>query len=162
MERYAEPFAALFSAEWPQRFLDLAWWRLSDASGHDSVTGCGVDDTATRVFARISETGHLGQAVRERVVGPLDRSVARDSPRVLNPTPAARRDLVTLDVETPCDEVSLELPDGTRLPAQVEARSGLAARGSDFLSAASAAHRAVAAAGPTTAEGRVRAHHLMG
>ncbi|MET7993958.1 glycoside hydrolase family 38 C-terminal domain-containing protein [Amycolatopsis sp. NPDC005232] len=124
VERYAEPFAALFSAEWPQRFLDLAWWRLVDASGHDSVTGCGVDETATQVFARISEAGHLGQAVRDRVAGRLARSVARDSLLVLNPTPAARRDLVTLDVEAPWAEVALELPDGTRLPAQVEARSG--------------------------------------
>ncbi|MDX6364609.1 MAG: 2-O-(6-phospho-alpha-D-mannosyl)-D-glycerate hydrolase, partial [Streptomyces sp.] len=28
VERYAEPLAALWSAEWPQRFLDMAWWRL--------------------------------------------------------------------------------------------------------------------------------------
>ncbi|MGW4486367.1 glycoside hydrolase family 38 N-terminal domain-containing protein [Amycolatopsis sp. NPDC004368] len=121
VERYAEPFAALFSAEWPQRFLDLAWWRLVDASGHDSVTGCGVDETATQVFARISEAGHLGQAVRDRVAGRLARSVARDALLVLNPTPAPRRDLVTVDVEVPWDEVAFELPDGTRLPAQVEA-----------------------------------------
>ncbi|WP_326835687.1 hypothetical protein VSH64_12265 [Amycolatopsis rhabdoformis] len=123
VERYAEPFAALFSAEWPQRFLDLAWWRLVDASGHDSVTGCGVDETATQVFARISEAGHLGQAVRDRVAGRLARTVARDAVLVLNPTPAARRDLVTVDVEVPWDEVALELPDGTRLPAQVESRA---------------------------------------
>ncbi|MFI5606552.1 hypothetical protein [Amycolatopsis sp. NPDC051903] len=126
VERYAEPFAALFSAESPQRFLDLAWWRLVDASGHDSVTGCGVDETATQVFARISEAGHLGQAVRDRVAGRLARSVARDALLVLNPTPAPRRDLVTVDVEVPAEwpGVAFELPGGARLPAQVEARSG--------------------------------------
>lgn len=70
VERYAEPFAALWSAEWPRKFLDMAWWRLIDASGHDSVTGCGVDETATQVFARISEAGHLGQAVRDQVAAP--------------------------------------------------------------------------------------------
>ena len=39
VERYAEPLAALWSPTWPGRFLDMAWWRLVDASGHDSVTG---------------------------------------------------------------------------------------------------------------------------
>ncbi|MGW3622269.1 glycoside hydrolase family 38 N-terminal domain-containing protein [Streptomyces sp. NPDC000880] len=126
VERYAEPFAALWSAEWPQRFLDLAWWRLVDASGHDSVTGCGVDETATQVFARISEAGQLGQAVRDRVVGRLARAVSRDAMIVVNPSPAIRKDLVTLDLEIPSDwaEVSVELPGGTRLPAQVESRGG--------------------------------------
>ncbi|MFD5073412.1 glycosyl hydrolase-related protein [Streptomyces sp. NPDC058371] len=124
VERYAEPLAALWSAEWPQRFLDMAWWRLVDASGHDSVTGCGVDETATQVFARVSEAGQLGQAVRDRVVGRLAQSVSRDAMIVVNPSPAVRRDLVTLDLEIPADwtDVSVELPDGRRLPAQTEAR----------------------------------------
>ncbi len=135
VERYAEPFAALWSAEWhgadersassASRFLDMAWWRLVDASGHDSVTGCGVDDTAVQVFARISEAEHLGQAVRDRVVGRLARTVPRDAVVVVNPTPADRTDLVTLDVEVPAgwSGVALELPDGRRLPAQVESRT---------------------------------------
>ncbi|MFD9737818.1 glycoside hydrolase family 38 C-terminal domain-containing protein [Umezawaea sp. NPDC059074] len=125
VERYAEPFAALWSAEWPARFLDLAWWRLVDASGHDSVTGCGVDDTATQVFARISEAAHLGQAVRDRVVGRLARSVSRDAFLAVNPSPERRRDLVTVEVEVPDDwpSVAVEMPDGTLLPAQVESRT---------------------------------------
>lgn len=125
VERYAEPFAALWSAEWPEKFLDLAWWRLIDASGHDSVTGCGVDETATQVFARISEAGHLGQAVRDRVAGGLARQVSRDAVLVLNPTPAAREDLVTVDLEVPdeWEEIAVELPDGSRLPAQTDLRA---------------------------------------
>lgn len=125
VERYAEPFAALWSAEWPEKFLDMAWWRLIDASGHDSVTGCGVDETATQVFARIREAGHLGQAVRDRVAGALASRVSRDAVLVLNPTPAARDDLVTVDLEVPDewdDDLAVELPDGSRLPAQTEAR----------------------------------------
>ncbi|MEV8408706.1 hypothetical protein AB0R12_23760 [Streptomyces niveus] len=124
VERYAEPFAALWSAEWPEKFLDMAWWRLIDASGHDSVTGCGVDETATQVFARISEAGHLGQAVRDRVAGGLAPQVSRDAVLVLNPTPAARDDLVTVDLEVPDDwrDIAVELPDGSRLPAQTEVR----------------------------------------
>lgn len=125
VERYAEPFAALWSAEWPQKFLDMAWWRLIDTSGHDSVTGCGVDETATQVFARISEAGHLGQAVRDRVAGALAPRVSRDAVLVLNPTPAARDDLVTVDLEVPDEwqDIAVELPDGTTLPAQTEVRA---------------------------------------
>ncbi|MFD5896515.1 alpha-mannosidase [Streptomyces sp. NPDC060366] len=125
VERYAEPFAALWSAEWPEKFLDMAWWRLIDASGHDSVTGCGVDETATQVFARISEAGHLGQAVRDRVAGGLARQVSRDAVLVLNPTPAARTDLITVDLEVPdeWEDIAVELPDGGRLPAQTEGRA---------------------------------------
>jgi len=120
VERYAEPFAALWSAEWPQRFLDMAWWRLVDASGHDSVTGCGVDETAVQVYSRITEAGHLGEAVRDRVVGGLARSVSRDSVLVVNPSAHARRDLIAMDLEIREDweSVAFELPDGTHLQAQ--------------------------------------------
>jgi mannosylglycerate hydrolase len=123
VERYAEPFAALWSPEWPQRFLDMAWWRLVDASGHDSVTGCGVDETAVQVYSRITEAGHLGEAVRDRVVGGLARSVSRDSVLVVNPSAHARRDLITMDLEIPSDweSVAFELPDGTRLQTQASA-----------------------------------------
>lgn len=123
VERYAEPFAALWSAEWPQQFLDLAWWRLIDASGHDSVTGCGVDETAVQVFARIAEAGQLGEAVRDRVVGGLARSVPRDAVLVVNPSAHGRRHLITADLEIPeaWESVAFELPDGTRLPAQAGA-----------------------------------------
>ncbi|SFQ59860.1 alpha-mannosidase [Amycolatopsis arida] len=122
VERYAEPLAALWAPAWPERFLDMAWWRLVDASGHDSVTGCGVDETAVQVAARLAEAEQLGQAVRDRVVGRLTRDVPRDAVLVTNPSPAERTDLVRLDLEIP-DEwpaVALELPDGTRQPTQLE------------------------------------------
>ncbi|MER6006887.1 glycoside hydrolase family 38 C-terminal domain-containing protein [Nonomuraea angiospora] len=98
VERYAEPLATLWGAEWPGRFLDMAWWRLVDASGHDSVTGCGVDDTAQQVAARIAEAEHLGQAVRDMVTARLAASVPSDGVLLVNPTPAARRGVVVVDV----------------------------------------------------------------
>ncbi|NRQ39707.1 alpha-mannosidase, partial [Nonomuraea sp. NN258] len=99
LERYAEPLATLWGgAEWPGRFLDLAWWRLVDASGHDSVTGCGVDDTAQQVAARIAEAEHLGQAVRDLVTTRLAESVPAEGVLVFNPTPAIRRGLVLVDL----------------------------------------------------------------
>lgn len=98
VERYAEPLAALYGEEWPGRFLDMAWWRLIDASGHDSVTGCGVDETAQQVAARIAEAEQLGQAVRDMVTSALAAHVPADGVLVVNPSPAARRSIVTLDL----------------------------------------------------------------
>jgi mannosylglycerate hydrolase len=125
VERYAEPLAALWSEDTQQRFLDMAWWRLIDASGHDSVTGCGVDETAVQVFARISEAEQLGQAVRDRVVGSLTSDIPRDAFIVVNPSPAARADLVTVEAEVPAEwtSVALEQSDGTLQPAQIESRT---------------------------------------
>ncbi|WP_327086800.1 alpha-mannosidase [Nonomuraea sp. NBC_01738] len=98
VERYAEPLAALWGAEWPGRFLDMAWWRLVDASGHDSITGCGVDDTAQQVAARIAEAEHLGQAVRDMVTSRLAAAVPSGSVLVVNPSPWVRRGVVLVDV----------------------------------------------------------------
>lgn len=125
VERYAEPFAALWSADWPARFLDMAWRRLVDASGHDSVTGCGVDETAVQVFARIAEAEQLGQAVRDRVSSRLAVQVPRDHALLLNPTPRPRLDLVTVDLPVPAGwgRVDLETPDGRRYPTQEEGRT---------------------------------------
>ncbi|WP_143590993.1 glycoside hydrolase family 38 C-terminal domain-containing protein [Thermoactinospora rubra] len=98
VERYAEPLAALWGEEWPGRFLDMAWWRLVDASGHDSVTGCGVDETAQQVAARIAEAEHLGQAVRDMVTARLAAAVPSGGVLVVNPTPAVRRSVVLFEV----------------------------------------------------------------
>ncbi|MFI6480198.1 alpha-mannosidase [Nonomuraea sp. NPDC050663] len=98
VERYAEPLAALWGADWPGRFLDMAWWRLVDASGHDSVTGCGVDETAQQVAARIAEAEHLGQAVRDMVTARLAAAVPAGAVLVVNPTPAVRQSVVFFEV----------------------------------------------------------------
>ncbi|MFI6742370.1 glycoside hydrolase family 38 C-terminal domain-containing protein [Nonomuraea sp. NPDC050451] len=115
VERYAEPLATLWGADWPGRFLDMAWWRLVDASGHDSVTGCGVDDTAQQVAARIAEAEHLGQAVRDMVTARLAGSVPSDGVLLVNPTPAARRGVVVVDVAGTDPLVD---PSGAPLPVQ--------------------------------------------
>ncbi|MDR8410763.1 alpha-mannosidase [Nonomuraea sp. 3-1Str] len=98
VERYAEPLAALWGDAWPGRFLDMAWWRLVDASGHDSVTGCGVDETAQQVAARIAEAEHLGHAVRDMVTAKLAAAVPSGGVLVVNPTPATRRGVVHVDI----------------------------------------------------------------
>ncbi|MGI5351353.1 alpha-mannosidase [Streptomyces sp. CA-250714] len=117
VERYAEPLAALWFDGSAQRFLDMAWHRLIEVSCHDSVTGCGCDETAQQVAARIAEAEQLGLAVRDMVGKQLAAHVPHDAYLLLNPTPAARTDLVELDVagEGP---VHLVAADGTVFPAQ--------------------------------------------
>ncbi|RCG27512.1 alpha-mannosidase [Streptomyces diacarni] len=117
VERYAEPLAALWFDGAAERFLKMAWDRLIEVSCHDSVTGCGCDETAQQVAARIAEAEQLGLAVRDMVAGPLAARVPHDAHLLLNPTPAHRTDLVELDVagEGP---VHLIDADGTVFPAQ--------------------------------------------
>lgn len=117
VERYAEPLAALWYAGDAQRFLDLAWRRLIEVSCHDSVTGCGSDETAEQVAARAAEAGQLGRAVCDLVTAERAASVPLGSHLVFNPTPAARTGLVT--VEIPADgEPGLETGDGRPVPVQ--------------------------------------------
>ncbi|SCG69157.1 glycoside hydrolase family 38 N-terminal domain-containing protein [Micromonospora inositola] len=120
VERYAEPLAALYHDPSVQRFLDMAWARLIDASCHDSVTGCGCDETAEQVAARLAEADQLGRAVCDLVGARLAGPVPRDGHLLFNPTPATRTALVRLDVEAPADgAVGLVDADGTVAPAQV-------------------------------------------
>ena len=116
VERYAEPLAALWSpaAHWPARLLQLAWQRLVQCSCHDSVTGCGVDDTAVQVAARIAEAEQIGRGIRDRVLGDLAARTAADAVLVVNPSPRRRTDVVTITLPaTPGADVALRLPDGS-------------------------------------------------
>ncbi|WP_428814700.1 glycosyl hydrolase-related protein [Streptomyces albus subsp. chlorinus] len=117
VERYAEPLAALWFDGLAERFLEMAWHRLIEVSCHDSVTGCGCDETAQQVAARIAEAEQLGLAVRDMVGARLSGRVPHDAHLLFNPTPAPRTDLVELDVpgEGP---VHLAAADGTVFPAQ--------------------------------------------
>ncbi|MGN9893459.1 hypothetical protein [Micromonospora sp. L31] len=120
VERYAEPLAALWHDPSVQRFLDMAWTRLIDASCHDSVTGCGCDETAEQVAARLAEADQLGRAVCDLVGARLAAAVPRDGYLVFNPGPTARTALVRLDVEAPGGAaVGLAGADGTTVAAQV-------------------------------------------
>ncbi|MFE9392532.1 alpha-mannosidase [Streptomyces sp. NPDC006784] len=117
VERYAEPSAALWLDDAAQRFLEMAWHRLIEVSCHDSVTGCGCDETAQQVAARIAEAEQLGLAVRDMVGKRLAAQVPHDAHLLCNPTPALRTDLVELEVAGD-GPVHLATADGTVLPAQ--------------------------------------------
>jgi mannosylglycerate hydrolase len=124
VERYAEPWSALWPPTNVQRFLDMAWQRLVDSSCHDSVTGCGVDDTAQQVAARLAEAEQLGRAVRDLVLGDLAGRAPVGGWLVANPTPNDRTDLVVVEVAVPdgSDGVGLVDADGRPVPVQEVAR----------------------------------------
>jgi alpha-mannosidase len=116
VERYAEPLAALWSpaAHWPARLLELAWQRLVQCSCHDSVTGCGVDETAVQVAARIAEAEQIGRGVRDRVLTDLAARTSADAVLVVNPSPRRRTDVVAVTVPAaPGPQVAMWLPDGS-------------------------------------------------
>lgn len=120
LARYAEPLAALWLESWPAAYLDLAWGNVVDSSCHDSVTGCGVDETAVQVAARIAEGEHAAQAVRDRALTQLARQVPEGSLLVASPVPGTRRDHVELTLPVPPDwpAVVLASDDGRLAPAQ--------------------------------------------
>ncbi|MGI5487508.1 glycoside hydrolase family 38 C-terminal domain-containing protein [Microtetraspora malaysiensis] len=98
--RYAEPLSTLWSADRTAsaRLLDLAWRRLIACSGHDSVTGCGADETAQQVAARIAEAEQIGQAVVDLVSATLAAEAPRGALVVVNPSPFERTALVLADL----------------------------------------------------------------
>ena len=119
LARYAEPFAALHLDVQPEHYLGLAWRGVVDSSCHDSVTGCGVDDTATQVLARIEEAAHAAQAVRDRALLPVVASAPVGSLVVVNPLASDRTDVVDVTIPVPEDwpAVGLEVPAGGVVPA---------------------------------------------
>src|SRR6266536_1960019 len=120
LERYAEPLQALHCRRWPGRFLELAWNKVIDSSGHDSITGCGADAVAQQVAARLAEAEQIGSGLRDRAAAEVALRVPKGAVAVLSPSPRAREGLVELDLEVPDDwgEVALELPDGRLLASQ--------------------------------------------
>ena len=124
LTRYAEPFAALYLAALPAHYLAMAWRRVIDSSCHDSVTGCGVDETAVQVLARLQEGEHAAQAVRDRALTAAEALSPAGSVVVANPLATQRDDVIDLVVPVPehWSAVGFELPGGRVVPAQEVSR----------------------------------------
>ncbi|MFI9572588.1 alpha-mannosidase [Microbispora rosea] len=118
LTRYAEPLSALWLAgdSACERLIDMAWRSLIACSGHDSVTGCGSDETAQQVAARIAEAGQTAQAVVDLVAASLSEAAPKGSLVVVNPSPFERTGLVLADL--PEDRASLVDASGRSVPAQ--------------------------------------------
>jgi glycosyl hydrolase family 38/alpha mannosidase-like protein len=124
LERYAEPFAALHGATWPRRFLDLAWRRVIDNSAHDSICGCSQDAVVDQVLTRYAEADEIGRGLVAAALRPIAKRAPRGSVVVANPSPWERADVIEVDLHVPAtwDAVELELPDGSRVAAQLVER----------------------------------------
>jgi alpha-mannosidase len=62
------------------------------------VTGCGVDETAVQVAARIAEAEQIGRGVRDRALAELADRAPADCVVVVNPSPRKRTGLVRVSV----------------------------------------------------------------
>ncbi len=125
LERYAEPLQALYARDWPQRFLDLAWRRVTENSAHDSICGCSTDEVSEQVLVRYSEVEQIASGLARRAADEVAAGVPFRSVAVLNPSPRARADVVEVEFPIPdaWEDVALELPDGRRLAAQETRRN---------------------------------------
>ncbi len=94
LARYAEPLGALWSDEDATPFLDLAWGKVIESSGHDSVTGCGADAVAEQVLARLAEAAQIGTALRDRALAAIAARVPSGAAVAVNPSPFRRREVV--------------------------------------------------------------------
>lgn len=118
LTRYAEPLSALWlpGDSACGRLIDMAWRSVIACSGHDSVTGCGSDETAQQVAARIAEAGQTAQAVVDLVAASLAEAAPKGALVVVNPSPFERTGLVLADL--PEDRASLVDASGLPVPAQ--------------------------------------------
>jgi mannosylglycerate hydrolase len=125
LERYAEPLQALWGTAWPQPLLAIAWRKVIDNSAHDSICTCSIDPVASQVVVRYAEAEQIARGLAERAASSVAAGVPLGSAAVLNPSPHTRSGLVELSVLVPEEwgEVSLELPDGTRVATQEMSRN---------------------------------------
>jgi mannosylglycerate hydrolase len=94
----AEAIAAQWSDSSFAQYRDIAWRKVIECTAHDSVTGCGVDETAEQVESRLAEATHMGRAIRDTVVNELAREVPSDHYLVVNPSPWPRTMVCEFDV----------------------------------------------------------------
>jgi mannosylglycerate hydrolase len=120
LTRYAEPFQALYGAEWPERLLDLAWRRVIESSAHDSICGCSVDEVSTQVLVRCAEAEQIAMGLASEAAGLAAAKAPLGSDVAFNPSPRERSGLVELDLAVPAewDEIALEHPDAGRIATQ--------------------------------------------
>ena len=102
LERYAEPLTALHGGAWPERLLELAWRRVVDNSAHDSICGCSHDSrSAPRSSSGSPKRSSWGAGSSTPPAGESRPTSLLGSWAVVNPSPTARTDLITLDVSVP-------------------------------------------------------------
>jgi len=133
--RRAEPLAAMaysFGAEYPRKFLDMAWDYLLKSHPHDSINGVTQDKTAEDVMYRLAQTGELAAVVENRatldILKRVDFGTASPSDVFLalfNPLPFPRSEVIKIVADTP-EEYNVHIvtveENGRQVPVQRMAR----------------------------------------
>lgn len=112
----AERLDAAFGVDDHQGFFDRGWYQLVESTAHDSVTGCGIDPTATEVAGRLEIAASVARGVTVRTLDRIAASVPAGTPVAINPAGFARRAHVEL---TLTDPASQQLGSGVQLLASL-------------------------------------------
>lgn len=132
MEKWAEPFAAIAIFETGEGkrdvqqspasikgLLRVAWKYLLQNHPHDSICGCGIDQTHADMIPRFDWAEQTASQIVQSSLASLAAAVdthvvARGSPIVVfNPASGPRTDLVRLTVERPTRSEHLTVCDAT-------------------------------------------------
>ncbi|MCD6287829.1 MAG: alpha-mannosidase, partial [Candidatus Hydrogenedentes bacterium] len=129
--RRAEPMAAMayaLGAEYPERFLELAWDYLLKSHPHDSINGVTQDKTAEDVMYRLSQVGELASVIENiasreilKRVNFGDGSTDDVYLALFNPLPFTRSEVIKVIADTPAERdisiVTVE-EDGRQMDVQ--------------------------------------------
>ena len=96
LERYAEPLQALYGAEWPSAFLDIAWSRLLQNAAHDSICGCSADPVSAQALVRYAEAEQIADELTRRALERIAAQAPAGATVVVNPSPHSRTEVVEL------------------------------------------------------------------
>ncbi len=133
LERWAEPMAVadwLEGAEYPERFIEIAWKHLLQNHAHDSIMACSVDEVHEDMVFRFEQTRMIGEEVARRALSNLTRRIDtrhldKDGSvvTVWNSLPYPRTDVMTVTVDFPKKKTPsafvLKDADGRVVPMQV-------------------------------------------
>jgi len=141
LERWAEPFGALYEAETRRQedkvtssrppvplspFTRRAWRYLLENHPHDSICGCSVDQVHREMRTRFDWCEQLGEEVTRTALATLAARVNTGDDELLslvvfNPSSTPRTDRVVACVMPPVDpqEVTLLAPDDEPVPFRV-------------------------------------------
>lgn len=97
----AERLDLMFGRLDHRKFFDTAWYRIVESTAHDSVTGCGVDQTALQVGTRIQTAGNTARGVINSVLRDISGHVSPGQYLVFNPAGFSRQAHVDITLHKP-------------------------------------------------------------
>ncbi len=123
LEKWAEPFSVFADAFAHRAMLSIAWKYLLQNHPHDSICGCGIDQTHAEMRLRFDWVEQIVEpiiaenlaAIAHRIDAPHQTSLV-----VFNPTQDVRTDIVHATLELPGSLETFGLfEDGKQIPFQI-------------------------------------------